>query len=193
MWRFWWLLVFITKLKDFNWTYMFITWFYGSFMIKLGSVSVYLIFFYCSIRIKRIAYSSGSCSVFSFWKENCTSWSWPPLKTFYFEIRKLELLFCVRGHAGNTGCWLAETYCPIERHEQTRKLLLPIPEPYFSESWAEFRDRDGARRLLEAAVLVLLPVPPGDRALHAGALGEDGVQYPFSSGSETGPAVLVIS
>lgn len=32
---------------------------------------------------------------------------------------------------------------------------------------------------MEAVILVLLPVPAGDGAVHAGALGADGVQYPF--------------
>lgn len=46
-----------------------------------------------------------------------------------------------------------------------------------------FQLNNGSGGLLEAAVLVLLPVPAGDGALHAGALGENRLQYPFG-GSE---------
>ena len=42
----------------------------------------------------------------------------------------------------------------------------------------EARGGDGAGAGLEADVLVLLPVPAGHGALHAGALGADCVQYP---------------
>ena len=42
----------------------------------------------------------------------------------------------------------------------------------------EARGRDGAGAGLETDVLVLLPVPAGHGALHAGALGADCVQYP---------------
>lgn len=37
----------------------------------------------------------------------------------------------------------------------------------------------GAGGLLEAVVVVLLPISSGDGPLHVGALGEDSVQYPF--------------
>lgn len=42
----------------------------------------------------------------------------------------------------------------------------------------------GAGSLREAAELVLLPVPAGDGPLHAGALGEDPVQYPTEAVGE---------
>ena len=39
--------------------------------------------------------------------------------------------------------------------------------------------KHGPGWLLEAVILVLLPISSGDGAVHAGALGADGVQYPL--------------
>lgn len=39
--------------------------------------------------------------------------------------------------------------------------------------------KHGSGWLLEAVIVVLLPISSGDGAVHAGALGADGVQYPL--------------
>lgn len=95
-------------------------------------------------------------------------------------------LGCVRAVHSNAGLWLAENeHLMILRHTLFGKCPTTTyvvsggknPRTEKEVGVCETGINHGPGWLLEAVILVLLPISSGDGAVHAGAMGEDGVQY----------------
>ena len=82
----------------------------------------------------------------------------------------------------------------IKRHargENARRQLTQTGKKISSEGGKE-EGNHGSGGLLEAAVVVLLPISAGDGAVHAGAVGADRVQYPSGWKHLSGRANMLI-